>query len=134
MAHARFICLSSRPTAVHGTAIRPQGPLWRLVGANNRELGRMPVPVPPGRTCCETVARLLDGLSRATPKVKLAGPATSWTWALEIDSAPAAVSGRAYLRQRECQYSLDHFLKAAVDAVFNDAHCLLAGSSGSGPR
>jgi hypothetical protein len=128
MAHARFICLSSRPAAAYGVVARTQGPLWRLVGANNRELGRMPLPVLPGQTCCGAVAQLLDGLNRAVPRVKLAGPATSWTWALEIDSAAAAVSGRAYLRQRECQYSLDHFLKAAADAVFNDAHCLLAGS------
>jgi hypothetical protein len=33
-------------------------------------------------------------------------------WVVELDGVPAAVSGRAYQRQRECRYALNHFLAA----------------------
>lgn len=112
MARARFICRSSRPGPV-----RTGAPLWRLVGANNRELGRAPEPVGTEAACCEAVARLQARLPEAAGRIKLAGTANTWSWAVECDGELLAVSGRAYLRQRECQYSLWQFLAAAAVAT-----------------
>lgn len=113
MARARFICRSSRPGPV-----RTGAPLWRLVGANNRELGRAPEPSGgQSATCCEAVARLQARLPTASGRIKLAGTGTTWSWTVEGDGELLAVSGRAYLRQRECQYSLWQFLAAAAVAT-----------------
>ena len=112
MAHARFICRASRA----GSA-RLGAPLWRLVGANNRELGRAPATVAIASDCCGAVARLQAKLPAASGRVKPAGPANSWTWSVECDGELLAVSGRAYLRQRECQYSMWQFLAAAAVAA-----------------
>jgi hypothetical protein len=112
MARARYICRSSRP----GPA-RIGVPLWRLVGANNRELGRAPETIAAELGCCEAVARLRARLPEAVGRVKLAGTGTTWSWTVECDGELLAVSGRAYLRQRECQYSLWQFLSAAAVAT-----------------
>ena len=135
MAHPRFVCTTTRTfTAVSPTeaGTPSQPPLWRLVGGNNRELGRAQVPAEPDDVCCAAVRRLLQGLDRATPKIKSAGPhgASSWTWSLELDQVTLAVSGRSYLRQRECQYSLAHFIEAAPNAVFSGEHCRVLEGAG----
>ncbi|NUR58282.1 MAG: hypothetical protein HOV87_06245 [Catenulispora sp.] len=110
MAHARFICRSSRPGPVRAGA-----PLWRLVGANNRELGRAPGEAE--AACCVAVADLRAKLPAASARVKVAAPSSSWTWLVECEGEVLAVSGRTYLRQRECQYSLWQFLAAAAVAT-----------------
>lgn len=115
MARARFICRSSRPGPV-----RSGIPLWRLVGANNRELGRAPDSVPAELGCQEAVAWLGKKLPEASGRVKL-GPDNTWTWSIECDGEVLAVSGRPYLRQRECQYNLWHFLEAAPVAAAEDS-------------
>jgi|GraSoi013_1_20cm_3_1032427.scaffolds.fasta_scaffold13776_2 hypothetical protein len=123
MAHARFICRSSRAGSV-----RLGAPLWRLVGANNRELGRAPATVVNAPSCCGAVAWLQAKLPAAVGRVKPTGPANSWTWSVECDGELLAVSGRTYLRQRECQYSLWQFLAAAAVAavVEHNGHRLCA--------
>ncbi|GAA1949297.1 hypothetical protein [Catenulispora subtropica] len=123
MARARYICRSSRP----GPA-RTGAPLWRLVGANNRELGRAPEAVAGEGTCCEAVLALQAKLPDASGRVKLAGTANTWSWTVECDGELLAVSGRAYLRQRECQYSLWQFLAAAAVAT------VAASAEHSGPH
>lgn len=111
MARARFICRASRS----GPA-RAGAPLWRLVGANNRELGRAPGSVAVDAACCVVVAELQAKLPEASGRVKVAAPTNSWIWSVECEGEVLAVSGRAYLRQRECQYSLWQFLAAAAVA------------------
>ena len=135
MTRARFIC-AARNGAARGAAASAaaRSPLWRLVGANNRELGRMPMPAPADQTCCEAVTRLRASLEHAAPRIKLGGPAASWTWSLEADGVALAVSGRAYLRQRECQYSLALFLGAVLGATVPEAHCPLPGGALSDGR
>ena len=88
---------------------------WRLLGANNRELGRS------GATYLDLVdcVASIDALKRvisATPGLVAPEPATgSWYWRLDADAVAVAVAGRAYRRQRECFYSLEQF-RAAVPA------------------
>jgi hypothetical protein len=103
--------------------VGPALPLWRLIGANNRELGRLAAPAVEGDTCCDALARLTVGAAAATSRIKLDGGTGSWSWLLELRGVVLAVSGRSYLRQRECMYSLTHFLHAVPLAVVTGEHC-----------
>jgi len=119
MASARFLCVAARGlTSGAGPGQAAADPwFWRLVGANHRGLGRM-APAGGGPAgCCEALDVLRAGLDRAVTRVKPAASADAWGWVLEIDGVPTAVSGRSYMRQRECQYSLAQFLAAAPGAA-----------------
>lgn len=96
-------------------ANRAEAVSWRLVGANNHELGRGP-DFHRGHTACHSaVVRLRDGLDRAVPLVTMAADAAgTWTWQLAMDDRCVAVAARTYRRQRECRDSLQLFLTAAV--------------------
>ena len=125
MARARFLCVAV-PSGEQVAFVTPR--LWRLIGPNNRELGRMPLSRAGVSTCCEAAEFLQSGVGRAVPRVKRGtgrgvgaervGGGAVWTWTLEIDGVPAAASGRSYIRQRECQYSLAHFLAAVPTAGY----------------
>jgi hypothetical protein len=74
------------------------------------------VSVSAAAACCAAVADLRAKLPAASGRVKLAALTNSWSWFVECEGEVLAVSGRAYLRQRECQYSLWQFLAAAAVA------------------
>ncbi|MEY9872790.1 hypothetical protein ABH931_002267 [Streptacidiphilus sp. MAP12-33] len=96
---------------------------WRLLSANNRELGRS-AGFFPGRQDCEAaVTRLRAELDRAVPVVYVVRPDSLWRWRLDVDGAETARSGRAYHRLRECRYNLAHFL-AGVPQADAAAHSL----------
>jgi hypothetical protein len=91
---------------------RPAGFGWRLVGGNNHELGRSVAPTATVEDCRAGVLRLKDDVQALTGRVRRAAAEPAWVWVVELDGVPAAVSGRAYQRQRECRYALNHFLAA----------------------
>jgi hypothetical protein len=104
------------PTALDPFAVlnRSDGPWWswRLLGANNRELGR-------GGSVHDSADECLTSLADNQAKVPLAKPVTlfvegRWTWQFQLDGEPFAVAGRAYQRQRECRYGFGQFLVALV--------------------
>jgi hypothetical protein len=81
---------------------------WRLLGANNRELGR-------GGRVHITEEECLAAIDDGRAKIALARQVTvfldgRWAWQLEIEGEVFASAGRAYQRQRECRYSLGQFL------------------------
>ncbi|MFF3399003.1 hypothetical protein ACFYW6_10830 [Streptomyces sp. NPDC002659] len=90
---------------------------WRLVGANNRELGRSADAFGGLAECQAAVAQLREKVAAARVLLTMGDAAGSWTWRLEIDGQAVAVSGRRYLRQRECQYNLSQFLVAVPVAL-----------------
>ncbi|MFF3242825.1 hypothetical protein ACFYWY_03590 [Streptomyces sp. NPDC002870] len=85
---------------------------WRLVGANNRELGRSAEVFGSLAECQAAVTRLREKVAGARVLLTMPDAAGSWTWHLEIEGRAVAVAGRRYLRQRECQYNLSQFLVA----------------------
>ncbi|MFE7777765.1 hypothetical protein ACFU5O_28475 [Streptomyces sp. NPDC057445] len=95
---------------------RPEGeekPVgWRLVGANNRELGRSADTFSGLAECRAAVVRFRAEAAEARVLLTMADTAGSWTWRLEIEGRTVAVAGRSYLRHRECQYNLGQFLAA----------------------
>ncbi|MFB6838569.1 hypothetical protein [Streptomyces sp. NPDC056361] len=88
---------------------------WRLVGANNHELGRGPELHRDHTACSAAVGRLRAGLDRAVPHVLMASADGAWTWELAVDDRRVAVASRAFRRQRECRDSLRLFLAAAAE-------------------
>jgi hypothetical protein len=89
---------------------------WRLVGANNRELGRSAGFFPHREACEQAVTWLSGNLDRAVPTVYAVRQDALWRWRLDLDGAEAARSGRAYHRLRECRYNLAHFLSGVPQA------------------
>jgi hypothetical protein len=97
---------------------------WRLLGANNRELGRSPIWYPDVESCREAVRALkreIGGLTSALMSVPQPGGA--WSWRLAVSGTPVAVAGRPYHRQRECAYNLNHFVAAVPGALIADEPC-----------
>ena len=93
----------------------PVPTVWRLVGANNRELGRAAQPYVDGRACRQGVTLLRRQLPRLQPAV-WSDARGRWVWRLDVDGRPVAVAARSYLRQREALYNLDLFLAAIPTA------------------
>ncbi|MFB7515206.1 hypothetical protein [Streptomyces sp. NPDC056144] len=96
-------------------AVGVEAVTWRLVGANNHELGRGP-DLHGGHTACRAaVGQLREGLDRAVPHVTMAPTTGAWTWQLALDERCVAVAARSFRRQRECRHSLQLFLVAAAE-------------------
>jgi hypothetical protein len=83
---------------------------WRLLGANNRELGRSARSFSDQADCWAAIERLKTQLTSAEPRMAILDPRGSWGWQLWVDGDEQAVSARLFSRLRECRYSLDQFL------------------------
>lgn len=94
---------------------------WRLLGPNNRELGRSVSVFPDlaeARRAADSVRRDI-GLMRAT--ITSGSTRGGWTWRLWLDDETAAVcSPRSYLRQQECAYNLEVFLAGVAQSTLTD--------------
>jgi hypothetical protein len=94
---------------------------WRLLGGNNRELGRSPVWYPDVDACREAVRSLKREIGGVTSAITAAArPGGAWSWRLAVSGTPVAVAGRPYHRQRECAYNLNHFVAAVPYASIVD--------------
>lgn len=98
----------------------PNPTVWRLVGANNRELGRSAQPYVDARACRAGVTLLQRQLPQLTPAVWSDGRGR-WLWRLDVDKRPVAIAARSYLRQREAHYNLELFLASIPVARSPDA-------------
>ena len=130
MAGPRFLFVCSYAGKTVGLPVHPDTPGkydhvgWRLLGANNRELGRSPVWYPDVETCREAVRTLKREIGAVTSAITAsARPGGAWSWRLAVSGTPVAVAGRPYHRQRECAYNLNHFVAAVPDAVIADDPC-----------
>ncbi|MFJ7588116.1 hypothetical protein ACIQZO_12175 [Streptomyces sp. NPDC097617] len=114
----------------------PEAVTWRLIGANNHELGRSPHAHSSLTACCSSVERLRAEAARvstlvvmspgtgtgtgsgsaATAGATAGGGAGAWTWQLTLDEQCVAVAVRTFRRQRECRHSLQLFLSAVTEA------------------
>ncbi|MFJ8018125.1 hypothetical protein [Streptomyces sp. NPDC096339] len=105
----------------------PDAVTWRLVGANNHELGRSPRVHSSLTACGASVERLRAGagaerltalvaMAPGTPGSAAANGIGAWTWQLTLDDTCVAVAVRTFRRQRECRHSLQLFLAAVTEA------------------
>ncbi len=119
MAEPRFLFSSQPARTVSRERLResawgvaqPVPTVWRLVGPNNRELGRAAQFFADERTCRQGVTALRRQYDQLQPTV-WCDDTGRWVWRLDIAQRPVAVAARAYLRQRESAFNLAQFLAA----------------------
>jgi hypothetical protein len=93
---------------------------WRLLGANNRELGRSARgydSYPGAQRAVRYLQDHADRLVRAT----VIDPATGrWGWRLDLDDRAVAVSGRRYERDHDSRLGMDKFVNLVPEAALVD--------------
>ncbi len=92
---------------------------WRLVGANNRELGRSAATYPDLASCREAIAFAREHIDESEGLLANASDTGLWIWRLNIGHRWIAAAGRSYLRRRECQYNLAQFIAEVPTAVLS---------------
>jgi hypothetical protein len=115
MAGARF--QFANPWRPIGGAIPTQSAAWRLIGGNNRDLGRAPVGYVSSEVSRRAVLHLRAHISDAVPTMSIDSRTSEWTWRLDIGGLIVARSVRGYLRHRECLYNVSHFISTAATAA-----------------
>jgi hypothetical protein len=93
---------------------------WRLMGANNRELGRSARSYPSYPGARRAVWYLQQHANRLV-RTTLVDPATGrWGWRLDLDDKAVAVSGRWYERDHDSRVGMDKFVTLIPDAELAD--------------
>ncbi|HZU56328.1 MAG TPA: hypothetical protein VFA06_10705 [Actinocrinis sp.] len=109
-----------------GAGTRADLVTWRLLGANNRELGRSPIWYPGWDSCLEAVHVLRRDIGAVASAITaVAAPGGVWSWQLTVGGKPVAVASRPYHRHRECTYNLSHFVAAVPAARIMTEPCVL---------
>lgn len=92
------------------------GVAWRLLGTNNRELGRAASSSVDADLAIQAIERVrtlaVDGVGHIVHEPQ----SGLWTWSLEDGERRVATSGRGFRHERECRYNLEQFRQAAPTA------------------
>lgn len=113
--HSRFVFLAApMPESKDGDGV--DGILWMLVSPNNRPLGRGTTYHETYSSCRQSVLDLQANCDRVKSVETTLEQTGQWTWRIDLDGDPIAVSSRSYLRARECSYNLERFLEAVPKA------------------
>jgi hypothetical protein len=86
---------------------------WRLLSANNRQLGRSADVFDDLAACVRAVELLLVGLDDAEPLVTRHRAPVRWTWRVLEGNRVVAMSGRSFEAERQAIRTLDNFLGSA---------------------
>lgn len=89
--------------------------VWRLVGSNNREIGRSAQAFTDAAACRTGISFLRRQLAHLDTRISC-DENTRWSWRLELNGQPVAHSARVYMRRREAVFNLEQFLAAAPTA------------------
>jgi hypothetical protein len=84
---------------------------WRLLGSNNREMGRSVTTYAALDECQEAVHHLKREVERLTSRLVTADPRGSWGWSLWLADEEVAVSARLFSRLREARSNVEQFLE-----------------------
>jgi hypothetical protein len=104
---------------------------WRVLGANNRELGRSAGPFRRVDEAYQAVHEAQAVLERTVIRF-WADDLGEWFWNISIDGEQLAVSSRGYRRQRECIYSIEQFREHFPTAKVVAPHVLRPPSTSCG--
>ena len=96
---------------------------WRVLGANNRELGRGSRPSWRADEAYQAAREAQAALDLAVTRywVDAVG---MWFWNVSLAGEPIAVSSRGYRRQRECVYNVEQFREQFPAAQRVASHAL----------
>jgi hypothetical protein len=89
---------------------------WRLLGPNNRELGRAAQSYPDAESALEAVVRIRRLAVEGEAHLEHDLRARRWTWHLDDQGVPLARSGRGFRLERECRHNLEQFRREAPGA------------------
>jgi hypothetical protein len=90
---------------------------WRLLGANNRELGRSALAYPDAESALGAVAAVRRLAVVGVAHIVHERTETPWVWQLEDErGGVVATSGRGFRHERECRYNLEQFRETAPAA------------------
>lgn len=93
------------------------GVAWRLLGANNRELGRSLAVFADDRGCRAGIEAVRAGVGTAQQVLAQELGTGAWSWRLDLPDATLAGASRTYSRERECRYALSAFCAAVPVAL-----------------
>ncbi|MFI5100823.1 MAG: YegP family protein [Actinomycetes bacterium] len=110
--HGLFFHLYSSPSS--------GGVRWRLLGANNRELGRSCLAYPDVDLCRAGLARTLLELPTLVPAVMRVDH-SHWGWRLRADTRDVVGSGHAFDRRPRCEEACVRFVEQAPHASVRDS-------------
>ena len=96
------------------------GVRWRLLGGNNRELGRGSLAYPDADLCREGLAKTLLDLPTLVPAVMRVDH-SHWGWRLRADAVDIVGSGHAFDRRPRCEEACARFVELAPHASVRDA-------------
>ncbi len=97
------------------------GPVrWRLLGGNNRPIGRSALDHLNVPTCLSSIAQLVAVLPELTGRVDR-NPPNLWSWRLGHDGDDVAVSAHPYDRQVRSLHAMRQFLDRAAVARIDAA-------------
>ncbi len=82
---------------------------WRLLGANNRELGRSPRVFADASAARQAMVELVARRAEVVPTVSSSRSTGLWSWRVDLGADGVAVASRTYQRRRDCQYNLTQF-------------------------
>ncbi len=104
------------------------GVRWRLLAANNRELGRGSLVYSDAEACRAGLARTVVELP-TMERVVIRLDRTRWMWQLRKDGVDVVASGHAFERRPRCEEAWERFLRFAPVAPVRDAVTVLRWSS-----
>jgi len=113
-----------RPDSLSGLAARPDFErkdgwyAWRLVGANNRELGRSVTTFPSYPECRDAATNVQKQIDHLSPCLLTDAASGRWTWRADIAGEPVASCQRWFDRERTCRASLGNFIDSIAAAEF----------------
>ena len=116
MGQPRVMCTPVRPGPAW-LVDRPGLVHWRLLSANNRQLGRSAHAFPDASGALTAVARLAAALLDAEPEVVLLGRRYGWGWTVTLAGEVEAISGRGYERSGLAGHALHLFLTGLPSAA-----------------
>lgn len=96
---------------------RPGGGVgWRLLGSNNRELGRSACAYADAEAALTAVEGIRGLVADGEVHIVHDGGSGRWAWHLREGGVPVACSGRGFRLQRECRRNMEQFRREAPTA------------------
>jgi hypothetical protein len=86
---------------------------WRLLGANNRELGRSAGFFADAEDAVAAIDEIRTLAASAEAHIVHDSASGLWAWQVADNGLAVAVSGRGFRHERECRYNLEQFRSTA---------------------
>jgi hypothetical protein len=87
---------------------------WRLLGSNNRELGRSAGHHDDAEAALVSIEQVRAVAATGDAHIVHEAATGLWAWQLsDLNGRPTAVAGRGFRYERECRYNLEQFRETA---------------------